>query len=96
MQIGCVFVQLYARRQNDCGARSNGRGLGVLQVEKELGERRAVGYSGVGLGVSAELHYKAMSEEASDPDNVRPLRHIVGGCVLIEDFRFRTMLLTRH
>ena len=67
VQIGCVFVE-----GNDCAARSNGRGLGVLQVEKELGERRAVGYSGVGLGVSAELNYKAISEGANDLDNVSP------------------------
>lgn len=42
----------------------------MWQVEKELGERRAVGYSGVGLGISQELEFEAVAKEANSVGNV--------------------------
>jgi len=42
-----------------------------VQVQKELGERRAVGFSGVGLGVSKELDFDSIAKGESNIDNVR-------------------------
>jgi len=44
-------------------------------VEKELGERRAVGFSGVGLGVSKRLDFESVAKEESTPDSVSYLAH---------------------
>lgn len=38
-------------------------------MEKELGERRAVGFSGVGLGVSEQLDFEAMSNGENNIEN---------------------------
>lgn len=45
-------------------------GMWMWQVEKELGERRAVGYSGVGLGISEELDFEAIAKESNNVGNV--------------------------
>lgn len=42
-----------------------------VQVEKALGERRAVGFSGVGLGVSERLDFDSIVSQESDPSKAR-------------------------
>lgn len=41
-----------------------------LQVEKEIGERRVLGFTGVGMSVGAELHYKDMTAGCESTEEV--------------------------
>ncbi|CAM6066071.1 unnamed protein product [Sphagnum tenellum] len=43
------------------------------QVEKELGERRAVGYSGVGFAVGPEICYDSLTSSIKDKNTARDL-----------------------
>jgi glycerol-3-phosphate O-acyltransferase len=45
----------------------------VMQVEKELGERRAVGYSGVGFAVGPEICYDSLTSSIEDKNTARDL-----------------------
>ena len=62
-------------------------GMWVWQVEKELGERRAVGYSGVGLGISEELDFEAIAKESNNVGNVsrNPYCLIYAICRMAQD-----------
>lgn len=42
-----------------------------VQVQKELGERRAVGFSGVGLAVSEQLDYDSIAKLVDDSKNAK-------------------------
>ncbi|KAG0624325.1 hypothetical protein M758_3G239800 [Ceratodon purpureus] len=42
-----------------------------VQVQKELGERRAVGFSGVGLAVSEELDFESIAKREANPQNLK-------------------------
>lgn len=44
-------------------------------MEKELGERRAVGFSGVGLGVSEQLDFEAIAKRESNAESVSYCAH---------------------
>ena len=59
----------------------------MWQVEKELGERRAVGYSGVGLGISKELDFEAVAKESNNVGNVshNPYCLIYAICRMVQD-----------
>jgi hypothetical protein len=53
----------------------------VMQVEKELGERRAVGYSGVGFAVAPEICYDSLTSSIEDKTTVSPLTLKLGNAI---------------